>query len=64
MHLFLIQKAHDALHSEGCTSCNDPVMNVSADEMTTVDAANHCGAGVAVPAACVRYDRALTKKRL
>jgi hypothetical protein len=38
-----------ALQSQGCTRSNDPVVHVSADKVTAVDAADYGGACVAVP---------------
>lgn len=43
--------AYDALHGKRRACCNHPVANVSADEMTAVDATDYCGARVAVPGA-------------
>ena len=40
---------HYALHSQGCARGNDPVVHVSTDKVTAVDAANYGGACVAVP---------------
>ncbi len=55
--LFWIRGAHNALHGKGCTRGNDPVVNISADEVPAINAADHCGARVAVTAARARHQQ-------
>lgn len=55
---------HDALHDERRTRCNHPIVDVSADEVASVDTADHCGARVAVPAASQRHEHGGAAARL